>query len=174
MVHVTLLSATSVNWDGFLSVSRDALGRSVANQLDNENCNSWDAASYISALSEIWHPGLSTKSAIRAAGNLLQHYCVSVLLVGSRELALEVGQETGLACKSSGTRRDEYYLTVVTGDLQQWRSSVINCSTGDESQGLREFMNRCHEIFEKLGLGELWSEYRRRDAGDLTVTLLPK
>lgn len=168
------ISVPKINWNGFMVAVKQALGRSACDQLDTESANRWDAASYIAALSEIWHPGLPTGNAIRDAGNLLQHQYLSVMVVGSKELALEISQETDLAAKSQQTVVDGIYLTIVSGDLQRWRTSIINCSTGDESQGLRAFMNKCQKLFEEAGLGALWSEYGKKDNGDLTQLLIPK
>jgi hypothetical protein len=174
MVHVQLLIRPEIDWKNFLKTTREVLGRSVASQLDTENANSWDAASFLSALSEIWHPGLSTKDAQREAGNLLQHLFLSVLAISGKDLALEISQETGLAAKSQCSLREEFYLTIVTGDLSQWRTAIINNSTDEVSQGMREFMSKCHDIFEKAGLQELWAFYKKKHLPDHTQVLLPK
>lgn len=169
-----LLQRPEVNWGEFLEVTKRALGYSVASQLDAENANKWDAASYLCALSEIWEPGLRTKEAQRKAGSLLQHLYLSVLTTGSRSLALELAEETDLATKSQFTVHDEFLLIVASGNLQQWRTSIINCSTGRESHSLRLFMNAALKIFEGEGLGELWAAFSKKDLPDTTQLLIPK
>lgn len=166
-----IIQRPAINWKDFLDTINGTLNRSAANQLDSENANNWNAISYLCMLSEIWKPGLHTIEAQRKAGSLLQHLFISVLTIGSKSLALELGEETELATKSLKTIRDDYYLILASGNLQQWRTSIINSSTGNESQSLRVFMNKALRLFELEGYNELWSDYYKKDVTDMTHTL---
>ena len=62
-------------------------------------------------------------------------------------------------------------VAIVTGSLKQWKQAIIEILSTSQSFEVRKIFNICLDVFYKLGLREIWHEYRKRSLKDKTYLL---
>jgi len=168
MVSVEPVARTQVDWQKFLLVAKQLLGRSVTASLDARNQPVGDPASWLASLAELRQEGSDPVAVLRSPGSLLRHLSYSFLVVADREFLYELATSCDLRIEG------DQQLAVVSGSVEQWRTTIVNGSTGRESRDMRMFCDKCLLHFERDGLGLLWSSYQKSLTPDGTFKLLEK
>lgn len=168
MIVVPILS-TNIDWRVYLMSVKQALGRSVTEQLDIYKMPAETLASFLVTLGSFKYPEERPNEILSDAGPILRHVHYGFLVLGSPSLLFEIMENTDLDVLTVEAIRGR--LAVVTGNLQQWRTAIINADAGHD---LLSFTNECLIHFEKIGLGQLWINYRKVSQTDGTFLLRSK
>jgi hypothetical protein len=170
--EVLLIAKTQVEWNIFLKTIKQLIGHNVSQALDSSRVDG--LAAFICSLGEMETDVLDSVFILRNAGSLLEHIMYSFLLVAERELFRTISFKTKLSIHEVKTIRDGIDCGIISGNLSEWRTAIINCTTGTESQDLRIFLNKVLFLFERDGLHELWVLYEKEWLPDATVKLIEK
>lgn len=171
MIRAIPIAQTTPDWPAFLKCAREALGRSVSRPLDAAGKRPEGVGPWIVALAEMVSPG-STMAVLRNAGPLLAHANVSLLCATDCDILWAVLESGRLHVAS--VERNGFRLAVISGDLESWRATVINGCSEVVSVEFREFCDQAMLALEKLGLGDMWKDYRKVNLPDHTFKLLPR
>ena len=150
-MQILPLSHTQINWVPFLKEASDSLGRSLTYSLDNRGDNVGDIRSYLCVLGELIKPNSPPEYVIKNAGSLLNHIQYSFMVIDGP--VFDLLERTGLNI----TRADQ--VAIVSGNLRQWRSALIDGMSLGCKKPLRLFCDWCYFYFKKEGLSGLWSNY---------------
>lgn len=69
---------------------------------------------------------------------------------------------------------DDLQLTVISGNLHQWKCGILECAHPDVSHELRLLYDGFFLYFQKCGLGELWFDIKTTKAPNKTFYLEKK
>lgn len=163
MIEVIPMSVTTIDWTVFLNILKKIFNRSLTTNLDTKKLAVGDLSSFIMILGGIRNPNADPLILLREAGPLLRHISAGFVVLGFN--VDDLAYSTDL--KIVKTEK----LSVVSGNLEEWRTAIINCNKTVEQ---REFFNKCLSHFEKVGLGQLWSYYSKVDLNDATYKLESK
>lgn len=172
MFQVVPVTDTKIDWNIYLVTMKKLLGRNVTDQLDLQKIRPDNLAAYIVTLGSMLDSELKPNEILSDAGALLQHGSQGFLMILDTDLLVEVFQTFPLNIISivSGRLR----LAIVSGNLEQWRSSIINgCSVTSDSE-LRSLLGTCMIHMEKSGLAPLWWNYTKQSMKDKTFALVMK
>lgn len=159
MVHVSLLSSTVPDWKIFQQVSETTLKRNLFAQMDARSIMKRGLPEFIMALGELISPGDNPTTHLSNPGYLLRIVHISIIVICDESIGNDIAKYTDLDVMDFETIRKDVVLAVISGTLQQWRTSIINCLTEKEDDPLREFFSQSLLLFEKMGLGKLWENY---------------
>lgn len=131
-------------------------------------------SSYLVALDELQNGDQVNPSvAIAEAGSLLRHLSVSFLCVMPTDVLNSFREEVDLAIHSTALESG-FRVSIVTGNLEQWKNAIENCSSARASTVMRTLANKFMACFESLGLGEIWAKFSRTPMPDQTFRLTQK
>lgn len=170
MLEVIPIASTTIDWKTLLTVTNTVLGRSITQGSDAKNLSVGDLASYIRSLGEFEYENSDPTTTLREAGSLLRHAYFSFLCLSSRTTIQEIGLISGLNVLLS--EADD--CGIFSGNLEQWRTAIINGCTPRVSKIVRLFFDKCLNHFEQIGLGTIWSNYVKVVLKDTTFQLESK
>ena len=103
-------------------------------------------------------------------GSLLRHEHYTYLVHCKERDMFDIAWESGLSI----TTDDENELGVVSGNLQQWRSAILDGCSDSALNSFRHFTNLVLADMEARGLNQVFSDYRKSALKDGTYKLLEK
>lgn len=164
---VRLIAVPSVDFDTFLGLSQQALGRNPAAAGDASPRNLSDTERFIGCLVSMQcpaeHPGLFP--------HLLTHVSFSILVAADDRDMFDIIQiASGMPFVVTDTIMRGVQLAVITGDLNQWRDAVKSGSSLRKEFNVRAFFNRVMNLFVDAGLNA-WTEFKKTDFHDQTFLL---
>jgi hypothetical protein len=162
-IAVTPIISPKIAWESFIGNSFQALGRSVTAELDRRRIRPESPSAFQVALAEL-KPGEAN----------YRHLSYGFLIAAPRGVIFEFLENTGLSITSTRTVDKSLILVVASGNLEQWRWAIVNCSTPAASEGLRFLMNAIMLFFEKEGFADLWLQFRKSSQPDKTFALTVK
>lgn len=169
MLELIPFSQTQVNHN-ILTLVQKILNRSITASLDKKGIEFKDLGSVISALEEFQYEDTDAYKAQREGGRSLRHLSVSFLLVTNKETLYEIGVETNLSIIDSIIDNSNM-IAVVSGTLEQWRTTIINGCTELASSVVQQFSTKALQQFEKLGLQRVFEAYFKRYLSDGTLRI---
>ena len=110
--QAVLIQTPAVNW-GFLSATRQALGRNLAAAADGSIQKLTDADKFLACLAEMQD----------GPSDLRQHCFYSVLIVGLEDDLFEMLEICSMPYVSAETIRRGVFAAVVSGTLDQWEQA---------------------------------------------------
>lgn len=171
MNDVKLLSCPKIILQDYFGLALKSLGRSVTRQGDAAGMKMDNLNGYLCALSEMSTPGSKPQDILKNPGALLRHIHYSFLIYCSRETRYQILEHCSIDT-ASGLCPDGNYLVVASGNLQQWRESVINGTKEQSPTDLRQVLDMCMHLLEKEGLSKLWADYTKVPMKDRTLRLV--
>ena len=149
----------------------ETLGRSPTRELDNASMQVGSPGTYLAALAEYHRPRSNPVTALRDADRTLTHLSYTFLVGCDRDMAVCVLKcSVGLfVLDAEPSRGRENFL--ITGNLRDWRSCVVESCTPDSPAEARAFYNAVWSAFDRLGFRDVFAAYRRRDMRDQTFVL---
>lgn len=168
---VTLISATNVDWNKFVTVANDALGRSPTRELDNCSVPVGLPPTYISALAEFNRAGSNPITSVRDADRLLHHISLTFLVSCDRDVLMAVlKQSIGLVVLSAEPSRGQENA-IITATLRDWKTAILESSSPSAETWSRVIFNDIWKALVTLGFKDLFSAYQRREMKDHTFAL---
>lgn len=174
MFQVMPITETKIDWNNYLITLQKILQRSVTIQLDKHNMRPDNLAAYIVTLGTVLDSNLKPNEILSEGGSLLQHGSFGFLAILDTELLLEIIQTSDLHCTSIPSQTKNIRLAILTGTLEQWRTSIINMCSPTADYELRAIFDMCMLHMEKSGLAPLWWNYQKHNLSDKTFALLEK
>ncbi len=171
---VLMISKSTVDFTSLLKATKELLGRSISQGLDSVNIEVKDLASFVCILDEFMSEASNPLTSLRDAGDLLKHIHFVFLVIMDHILYVELLETSGLSFSTTTTIQPSIVASIVSGTLIEWRTAVINMSTGRESYFARIAMNAIMKSIERAGLSGLWSNYRKDVMVDSTIKLIPR
>jgi hypothetical protein len=162
-VAVTPIISPKIDWESFIGNSFQALGRSVTAELDRRRIKPDSSAAFQVALAEL-----------KVGDANARHLFYGFLIAAPRGVIFELLEMSGIAVTTSRTVDKSLLLVVASGNLEQWRWAIVNCSTPAASEGLRFLMNAIMLFFEKEGFADTWQQFRKSSQPDRTFALIVK
>jgi hypothetical protein len=163
MFEIIPIGITTVDWATLAKTAQKALGFT----LDRKSLKS-DLARFLTALGEM--SSEDGNGSLSEAGSLLRHASASFICVLPAEMINQLKEEVDLAINSSIVRAG-FRLCIVSGNMQQWREAIINCSSTRLPTEIRMLCNQFMMYFEQLGLGPIWAGYSKTTMSDNTFRL---
>jgi hypothetical protein len=153
------LATTQISWEAFQRISFSILRRSVTSPLDARKITQRGIAESIVAYGEFQVEGSDYRKTLLDPGSLLKHFSISFLAASSSleevyEICFE-GDLNVLMCESDTP------TCIITATLEQWRTTLINFTSGRSTSKQRQFATAALDVFDRLGLGILWENYTR-------------
>jgi hypothetical protein len=174
MIEIFLATETKVDWQTVLKVSTQGLGRNITASVDARRipCNSLKA--FLMCLGEFYGPNSDPIRHAREAGMALRQISIGIMVATSTEFLYEIAVGgSGLAILEADHDRP-YTVALISGNLENWRNTIINgCAIG-ASYALRLFCNKVVAQFDKMDLGIIFDNYARRTQQDQTFALALK
>lgn len=172
MFQLVPISGNGIDWKSFLSSSKELLGRNPTNGIDEKYHElKHNLPDYISVLKEIFNEG---SNPFDDAGSLLNHVSLSFLLIATRQATLSIINHSRLVFSTTESKHDDYYLSLISGDLSQWRVAIVNCCSDEVNYDIRLFGNKILEFMERNGLYQFLSGMKKINMGDGTIRLIEK
>jgi hypothetical protein len=158
----------NINWPDFLKGARAALGYDPSKiGLDRPLS---DPARFLAIAAKFKDVGANDALVnLRTAGSTLRFLNYGFLVLSDLDTMFELMQYTRLDVATNTTiTRDN--IAIVSGNLETWRDSIIELSQNN-STNVRILIDKIFIAFGRLGLGELWSDYRKKPLPDTTFLL---
>lgn len=150
MFQLIPIAQTTIDWNTYLSKFYEISGRSATTTLDTKGVEfKKSLANYLSTLKEIDNPG---SDPINQAGVLLEHISLSFLLIATKKVTINVLIKSRLPGVISITKHDDFDISIISGNLSQWRTAIINCCSADVSSSIRQFGSAIISHLEEIGL----------------------
>lgn len=159
----------AVDFTTLVGVCHKALGYSPASAADASHRALSDAERFLwclAAARDRAAPGGLTP-------NLLAHASFSILLMADdRDLVSVLEPASGMSFVVADAVLDGVQLAVVTGTLAEWRDAVKSGTSAAAKPPVRALYSKVFALFERAGLGALWSDCSRREASGQRGLLL--
>lgn len=155
-VDAVLIQQPNVHFGTFLSLTREAMGYSVAAKSDASGRKLSDAERFISCLEALRDP-----DAVPALWpHLLNHVSFSVAIVADDRDIIEILQvASGMPFVRAETRVRGVDLVIITGTLSEWRDAGM---AGTLEQGtVQAAYCKIVSLFEQAGLN-VWKAFSRK------------
>ena len=111
-------------------------------------------------------------ASLREATSVLETLHYGFLVACDKDVLFELMQCTKLSISTNAAINGDT-VSIVTGSLAVWRDSIIELSQ-DNTYCMRLLLDKVFICFERLGLGELWADYKKHTLKDQTIILLEK
>ena len=172
MFKLVPLATTKIDWDSYLRLATEAIGRSPTSKLDETwHVVTRSIADYMATLKEI---EMKDSDPHTGAGVLLEHVHHSFMMIASRLATFSIIMKTRVAATTIPTTHDDFNFTILSGNLSQWRSAILNCCVPDVSFDVRSFGTALIEHFDSVGLKRYILDAIQVQLGDGTVRLLER
>lgn len=156
--NAILISKPAVNFDTFLRAANMAVGRNIADKVDEVRSVVGDDEKFVSLLANLASPD----APVGLHHDLLNHLSYSALLVCPIYDILQILSVASGMVFAVGEARGDHAVMVLTGTLEQWRVAIENGTDRRQPDGTRELYCRLMERFETVGLGKLWSRLEKQ------------
>ncbi len=163
-----------VDWQTFLSTATAAVRTSITKAVDKGGLEPRSPAAFIVSIAEFQADVDSALAILRDAGGLLKHLSYTFLFVAEESDLQFLYEESCLNISTTYLDSAKWKAAIVSGNLEQWRSAVINGCSDRVSVSYRKLMGKCLLFFEKIGLGELWAFHKKTTTLDGTFLLTHK
>lgn len=169
--EIALIAGTSTDWDRFVTTANTALGRSPTRELDNCGMPVGSQGTYLAALAEFNRRGSNPVTACREADRVLTHISFSFFVSCDHAMAMVVlKQSVGLFILDAEPSRGRENF-VISGNLRDWRTCVLECSTAGAPAEARAFYNAVWAALDTLGFRDIFAGFVRKDMKDHTFAL---
>lgn len=160
--------APAVNWPEFAKAAEMVIGYNPT--AVNTTRQISESARFLAAAAHFKdRKSADTIKSIREAGSILRHLQYGFLVAADRETLFELMQCSDLQVSTTATQAGDV-AAIVTGDLFEWRTAIIELSESN-TFGMRLLLDKIFLYFEKIGLAELWADYRKVPLPDNTLKL---
>lgn len=167
MTVVIPLLIPNIAWEKYLQAVLEHSGYSPTINIDNSTIKLADFAKYITSLDEFQNgSGTNALETLRNETSPLHHLFFSFLIVSSKASIFKIMESTDLSIISRGKAKNQ--ISVVSGTLFQWRNALIS---QQKSKEVRLIFNQCLSFFAKMGLSNIFDNYRKCDLEDDTFLL---
>ena len=160
------LSNTVFNEQMIIKIAKEILDKSISSDMDGH-------IRPLVLLSKFFN-GDDELKGVREAGSLLRHVFYGFIIIDTQEIINKLIEETSISFKSRPTIRIDMQVAIISGTLEQWRESLINCLSPSTIFEVRQVMNDIMNYFDGLGLHHIFAYYRRRKLTDTTYVLEDK
>jgi hypothetical protein len=168
-----ILGSSEVEHRNLMLTAKQALGRSISQSLDNQGRETDTPAAYLTLLAAMTDPNAEMLSTLEDPGHLLQHVFYTFMVVCDPATRVDIIQRTPLAVQFTSTAMG-MDLLIVSGNLEDWRTAVINCCSEQSPFQTRLLFDKVLVLFEGEGLGKLWVRYAKKKMPDNTIKLLER
>lgn len=172
MIQIKPFGGTQIDWNIFLNACIEALDVSPLKGVDSSSREFSEPAKLLASLSA-FHSRLDSQDpikAIRDAGSLLKHLSYMFLVYCDQGLISDIREKTQLNVTST-TAPDGARVAVVSGNLFDYRTAVLECCVPESSFDIRYLFDCFMLFFEHIGLGDLWYDRRKKSHPDKTFLL---
>lgn len=154
------------------AVASKGTGLSITNLTDRSPISFSQDAQYLVALANL--TGITGPSAIDILRNLpnrfLNSLSYTVIFACGTDIYLEAKEYLQVQLFSKAMQ--DKCLVLGTGLLREWHDDIVyNLMTDERSFEFRLLIDSIYLGFEQIGLGHLWSNYRKRQCKDKTFLL---
>jgi len=166
MVIVMPLLIPNIAWNSYLEAVLEHSGHSPTISIDNSTIKLADFAKYIISIDEFQNgtdASVSALETLRNETNPLSHLFFSFLIVSSKVSIFKIMESTDLSVISRKGK-----ISVISGTLFQWRNALISQQKSKET---RLIFNQCLSFFAKMGLSNIFDNYRKCVLKDNTFLL---
>ncbi len=164
IINLIPLSHTAVNWKDYLQVASDALGRSPTAGRDAQWKKHAESLSvYLDTLNEISPDGAA-----------LEHVHISFILVAPQQATYAIIIKSKLSATTAVTKHNDFNLSILSGTLSEWRSTILDCCTDKVSIDIRQFGAAALAYIDQLNLSQFMTGIVRVPMGDGTIRLIDK
>lgn len=163
-MQVRFFGKTQVDLKSFLAVVKHKLGRAL--KVDDQRYPLDHPLCYLLTLTDF----KDVPSDIGNLGALLKHEHHTFIMTCTEREMTEVVLEAALAI----TITPDKELAILSGTLEQWRTTIINGSSESALDSVRIFANSVLLEFERMGLKSLWTNYTKGYLKDGTFKLIEK
>lgn len=158
----------AINWPDFAKAAASTIGYNPTNVNTSRPLS--DYAKFLAACSLFKDRSQTdTIKSIRNSSSSLRHLVFGFLVLADRETLFELMQCSDLQVSTTAAQSGEV-AAIVTGNLLQWQTAIIDLSESN-TYGMRLLLDKIFLYFEKVGLGELWADYRKVPLKDNTLKL---
>lgn len=164
---IKCIGITVIDWKSFLADGQKVMGHSISGTIDQYKMKQ-DLSAYIATLANL-DSDSDPHTAIKHASYLLRHASATFMCAIPAGLLNQLREQTDLAI-SSVQANEVFRLAIVSGDLMQWKQTVVACSSDLATTELRMLCNQFMTYFESAGLN-LWTEMSRTSMKDRTLRL---
>lgn len=166
MTTVIPLLIPNIAWEVYLQTILESSGHSPTSSIDNSTIKLADFAKYIVSLDEFQNgidASVDALEILRNETNPLNHLFFSFLIVSSKASIFKIMESTDLSVISRKGK-----ISVISGTLFQWRNALISQQKSKET---RLIFNQCLSFFAKMGLSNIFDNYRKCILKDNTFLL---
>jgi hypothetical protein len=154
------------NEAGIVKVAKETLDKSISSTFDGQ-------IKPLVLLSRFFN-GDNELQGVREAGALLRHLFYGFFIIDTSDTITKLIAESSCSFKVMDTIRVDMQVLLITGTMQQWCESLINCLSPSVSYEVRVVMNEIMNYFDSIGLQHIFAYYRRRKLTDTTYVLEDK
>jgi len=163
-MNVVFLGKTQIDMKGLLSVVKHKLNKSL--KIDDLKISPEHPLAQLATLTDF----KSVPCNFSNLGSILRHEFYSYLVHCKEREMFEIVWESGLNI----TTDQDNELGVVSGNLQQWRSAILDGCSDSALNSFRLFTNAILTDMESRGLSQVFSDYRKSVLKDGSYKLLEK
>jgi hypothetical protein len=163
-MNVVFLGKTQVDMKGLLSVVKHKLNKSL--KIDDLRISMDHPLAQLATLTDFKGVPCNFSN----LGSLLRHEHYTYLVHCKERDMFEIVWESGL----SATTDPDNELGVLSGNLQQWRSAILDGCSDSSLNSFRQFTNLILLDMEGRGLSQVFADYRKAALKDSTFKLLEK
>jgi hypothetical protein len=168
--EAVLITKPNIDFNAFLSLSRQALGRSIASKADACQREMSDAEKFLCCLGAI----LTAKANPGFIPSLLHHVSFSIFIGAENRDMQDILQcSAGMPFVIADTIDGQIQIGVITGTFAQWRDAVKSGSESAAELPVRQCFNRNCTFFKAADLN-VWTDFRAKAAPDQTFDLEDK
>ena len=167
--QVLLLGRSEINWGLFLKTSKDVLGTTISKSIDSQGLQPGSVASFIYTLSE-FKTGDKQTNLLENPGHILQHIYYQFLIICDDSTLRSLMEESNLNFVITESP-NHTWLSVVSGTLEEWRTTIINHCSVTSSFDIRLLCDKIILAFDGEGIKKLFGDTRRLGLPDKTFAL---
>lgn len=163
--EVFIFGEPDINFDKFLSICQQALGRNIAANIDKSQKKRSKTERFLNCLKSILHPNAKPGMPVE----LLGHAQFNVIIIAAERDMMDI-----LTCASrmslvaTGTVAPGITLTILSATLAEWRDAIICGASRDSASAVRACYSKLMLSFDNAGLTEVWNDIDRKTAPDRT------
>lgn len=164
---IVLIASPLINWNDFITVATDYIGRSPTRSLDESGHRAGDLFSFVAAIGA-FESGRLPLDAARYRHHLLRHLSFTFLVcVDEPNCYFELLKLSSLAI-SDNSERGGPFAFIISGSLETYRRTIIELCTRSASFNLRYICDAFYLNFVKLGLEEIFFGFNKEGLSDGT------
>jgi len=143
------------NWSGFTKTLLAEKRLKVSKDIDSQNYKANKHSSFMGMMATFVNsnPG-NIRDYLANDCAIISHFQASFLVIDEAALFVEIGKHSNLKILY-GADND---CAIITGNFLEWRNAVIS---GCNNQKTQEFYSTIFQLFDNVGLRDLWYNYSR-------------